>query len=679
MILFLKQNPFVRLLLGVIPGIYLGSVLRFPDWSIAIAWLTMMLCFLFYGLFVFNRSFYQHFSYRWVTGVTLIFMAFLLGLNITQLRITPTVTQQANCYFKGVVNEVMGHNGLRTRAKITTSELKSQSFFVDEALSGQFYIYENDSLTIQPGDIVEGYGRLEPFVKPTIPYQFDFGQYLNRKGISYNFFATKVVVTSRQSLTYIEVLRLRFSDIYTHVFHDVGVQGVIKALVLGDRSDLTSDIRQNFVQAGVIHILAVSGLHVGILFWIVAGMLRFIKRFRYFRLDLILSVLWSYAWLTGFSPSVLRSTIMFSVILLGKELGEKGSLYNSLSISAFFIFLIDPMSLYDAGFWLSHLAVLGMGLYYQPIFNLMKFQFVGWRWIWSMVAVSLAAQITTFPIIIWLFNGFPLYFLLANVLIIPLSPIILGGALLLLALPVGSMVSIGVAFVIEYLVVTMNWLVDFVANLPGAYWSNVSMSALEVALFFIALLFLTLYMGKHYFGYLKWVIYSIGLIFISLTIRFLQAEQTNDLVSKWSKTKGYVNIISRQSNLVVLSGDCRPEDVTAQLIGLWGRRFAENPLFVNCDSIQQDVWRVQIGENQLLWVNRMTDEVEKMIRADTCKWLIVRDNEGRLVEELSHSTKAAQLIWIPSVADLKHSTVNQHNKNVLIVDRIVGSSLCLSD
>jgi competence protein ComEC len=370
---------------------------------------------------------------------------------------------------------------------------------------------------------------------------------------------------------------------------------------------------------------------------------------------------------------------MFSVILLGKELGEKGSLYNSLSISAFFIFLIDPMSLYDAGFWLSHLAVLGMGLYYQSIFNLLKFQFVVWRWIWSMVAVSLAAQITTFPIIIWLFNGFPLYFLLANVLIIPLSPIILGGALLLLALPVGSMVSVGVAFVIEYLVVTMDWLVDFVAHLPGSYWRNVSMSALEVALFFIGLLFLTLYMGKHYFAYLKWVIYSVGLMFLSLTIRFLQAEQANDVVSKWSKTKGYVNIISRQSNLVVLSGECRPEDVTAQLIGLWGRRFAENPLFVNCDSMQHDAWRVQIGENQLLWVNRMTGEVEKMIRAGTYKWLIISANDGRLVEELSHSTQAAQLIWIPSIVNSMHLTVSQQDKKVLVVDRTIGSSLYIGN
>lgn len=680
MILFLKQNPFVRLLIGIIPGIYLGSMLRLPDWCVATTWLTMMLCLLFDGLFIFFKgSFYQNYRYRWVSGVALIFVVFLLGVNITQIRLTPWVTQQGNCHFRGVVNEVMGHNGIRTRANITTTEIKSQSFFIDDALSGQFYLTENDSTVLQPGDVVEGYGRLEPFVKPVIPYQFDFGQYLNRKGLSFNFWVSSFCVNSNKSLTSIEALRVRFSNIYGKVFQDAGALGVVKALVLGDRSDLTSDIRQNFVQAGAIHILAVSGLHVGILFWIVGGMLFFMKRFRYLRLIVILSVLWSYAWLTGFSPSVLRSTIMFSVILIGKELGEKGSLYNSLALSAFFIFLIDPMSLYDAGFWLSHLAVLGMGLYYQSIFNWFKFKFVVWRWIWSMVAVSLAAQITTFPIIIWLFNGFPLYFLLANILIIPVSPIILGGALLILALPVGSLVSNWVSYVVEILVIAMNWLADFVAHLPGAYWRNVSMSPFEVTMFFIALLLLTLYFALHRFRYLSWATFPICLLLVSLTTRFWQSAYTDDVVSKWSKTKGYVNIISGHTNLVLFSGDSSPEDVTAQLTGLWGRRFADEPVFICCDSIRREAWVVQIGNKQLMWINKITDEVEHQLQRTNVKWLIVCDEQNQPLERFGDSIKDTQIIWIQPSGNSNHLSANQLGENTLVVDRSVGSCLYISD
>ena len=147
---------------------------------------------------------------------------------------------------------------------------------------------------------------------------------------------------------------------------------------------------------------------------------------------------------TNFLPGIriIPDNIMFSVLLFGQILGQKASLFNSLALSAFLILLVWPSSFYMPGFWLSHLAVAGIGIFYLPINNFLSFRFIGWRWLWSMVSVSLAAQVGTFPLMLWMFHGFPVYFVLSNVLILPVVPIVLGGALVLLVLPVGGFMSL---------------------------------------------------------------------------------------------------------------------------------------------------------------------------------------------------------------------------------------------
>jgi competence protein ComEC len=633
MILFLKQNPFFRVLLFLIPGVYLGTSAVFHYWLTGTTVISFIVLFVLLWCVIFLRSYHQQFRYRWVSGVLLGMVIFLSGINLSQMRKTPISRISGDYHFKGVTQEILGHNDYSIKAKVKLLGIDCQDGLITKPMSGIFYFsVRPNTKALSLGDTITGFGHLSGFEQPIIPYQFDNGQYLNRKGYSFQLKVKTFDVLGHGQLSFIQKLRSRFIQVYKKGLESKESQGVVQALVLGDKSDLSSDLRQSYVKAGAIHILAVSGMHVGILFLMLSYLFSFLNRIKVLKLVLILAVLWLYAWLTGFSPSVLRSTIMFSVIVLGKEMGEKSSLYNLLSFSAFLIFIIDPFSIYDAGFWLSHLAVLGMGLFYQRIYNLIGFQFIVWRWIWSMVAVSIAAQITTFPIILWLFNGFPVYFLLANVLVLPIIPVVLGGSLLILCFPANSLVANVLGSFISELVEIMDQIILWVAHLPGAYWSNVSFSGIEVFLFFAGLLFLFICYASKRIRYLMLATVSVCLLIASLTIRIYSANHQSVIYASSTWGKGVVNILDGRHNLVILSRKSAPSDAEFLFTAMWGRHFALKPRYVYADSVSSENWQLKYGDKQLLWINRLTNNQLNMHDLNQYDWIVW--NGGEVLDKM---------------------------------------------
>lgn len=190
-----------------------------------------------------------------------------------------------------------------------------------------------------------------------------------------------------------------------------------------------------YSKTGTMHVLSVSGMHVGIVFLVLSFLFKPLDKFHalsYFRIFLIVPAIWFYAMISGFSSPVCRAALMISLVVIGKVLHRNLNSYHIIAISAFFLLLYNPFFLFDVGFQLSYLAVFGLVYFHPKLYQLFHFHNKIFDYLWSYCALSIAAQLATFPLGLYYFHQFPLYFLLSNLLILlPVTLIMYLGILLL--------------------------------------------------------------------------------------------------------------------------------------------------------------------------------------------------------------------------------------------------------
>lgn len=264
--------------------------------------------------------------------------------------------------------------------------------------------------------------------------------------------------------------------------------GIAEALLIGYTNDLDKDLVQAYSNTGVVHIIAISGMHLGLIYimlvWLFAKTPG-IKRSKWMQAVLILSCLWLFSLLTGGSASVLRSAVMFSFITLGKTIFTKhSSVYNSLAASAFAMLIYNPYYLWDVGFQLSYLAVTGIVIFQKPIYNL---AYIKNKWvnkIWEMLAITLAAQILTFPVCIYYFHQFPNLFLITNLIAVPLSTLILFAEIALVAFSWIPFVGMYLGKITGWLVWLMNKVILWVNDFSFAVWDKIPANVLSTWLLY---------------------------------------------------------------------------------------------------------------------------------------------------------------------------------------------------
>lgn len=249
-------------------------------------------------------------------------------------------------------------------------------------------------------------------------------------------------------------------------------RALVKALVLGLRDELEPDQRQAFARSGTIHVLAVSGMHVGLIFAMLSLMLGWWgggKRARLARGILVLLALWCYAGLTGGSPSVLRATIMFSLFTVANMSAQRTDHLNSLFTAAFLLLMWDPDMVWRISFQLSFLAVLGIIMFYKPLERLWMPRHKLLRGIWSLAVVSISAQLLTTPVSLHLFQAFPVWFLPANLVVVTAVGLAVNGSVLLLLLYKVPGIGAIITWAVGQLLWGVGWFTEFVASLPWAY------------------------------------------------------------------------------------------------------------------------------------------------------------------------------------------------------------------
>lgn len=505
-----KLIPMLRITIPLLVGVVLAFHL--PSFPFLYPLLAALLLFLV-AIFLGGRLPYTK---RWVWGVLISVVLLLIGFTAVY------VTAEAPAY-------PQGYTGLFQLQLLDTPEARAKSMRVEAMLIGEvkndsvyprnvkllLYLKQKDSsLVLMPGDLMLAKLRLQAPPLAMNPGEFDYRQYLANKGIYYCAYPNVDDVTYLGRAKSLSLI-LFFRQLRAKIIHQLprlGVEGkdlaVFSALTLGYKGLLDPDTRSDFVAAGAMHVLAVSGLHVGIVYLVVAFMVglhdkqkRFVKQ----RALLVILLLWVYASLTGLPPSVFRATVMFCFVVGAKVFRRQVNIYNSIAASAFVLILIQPKIIYDIGFVLSYLAVISI-VYFQPKINAW-FSPKGWllKKAWALTSVSLAAQIATTPVSIAVFGQFPTYFWLSNIAVIILATLIL-----YLSVPFAVIASIwstaGWYFgkLLSCFLWAMRWSTDFVEHLPGSLIHGLSLSLWQTVAIMLAIVSLTFYIEMR--KKLAWVV-----------------------------------------------------------------------------------------------------------------------------------------------------------------------------
>jgi competence protein ComEC len=486
-----KKYPFVRILFPFILGItfsFKGSY--YSIITIIVALVVLII------ISKTNKTVKSNFLF----GVVLSMLLFVGGSLVSQMSLHDYTKLKAADFYQCAIIEPVKEktNSYQLTLLINAKSIES----VWSSAKGKALIYiEKDSMSsiLKFGDklLVKGtLGFLEP---PKNPKEFDYKKYLENRSIYQQGYLTcndwQLMDAQAKGLDVFanDARQFLLSSLKTN-----GIEGdqyaIASALILGSKDELDFDVKQAYATAGAMHVLAVSGLHVGIIFLILNTLLSILdtsKEGRLVKAIILLIVLWSYALLTGLSPSVLRAATMFSFVIMGTVLNRKASIYNTLAASAFFLLLINPNLLFEVGFQLSYIAVLGI-VYLQPL--IYKRIYTKW-WlldkIWAITAVSIAAQIATLPLTLYYFNQFPVYFMLSNLIVIPSAIVILSlGILLFITSPIPA-ISESIGWVLDKFIEGLNFGIKEIEALPNSLIEGLSISVLEcVALYIIIMLFI---------------------------------------------------------------------------------------------------------------------------------------------------------------------------------------------
>ena len=368
-------------------------------------------------------------------------------------------------------------------------------------LDGRVQVYlqkEERCRELLPGDFLGGTGRLEPDRDPANPFEFNYGVYQRGKGIGYHVFLDSFSWTpspghaGRGLKIRAKRLRLWLIDRMEEKIGGREEKAILYALLLGYRAEIGPDIRRQFARSGSMHILAVSGLHVGILYLLPSLLIRRTRGgLRTWTTGILLAGLWGYALLTGFSPSVVRAVTMCTIHRIAVLAGRKAGLYHVLTMTALGMVIARPGILFEAGFQLSFVAVAGIAGFMEPFSKVFRAR--GWflSKVWQLVCVSMAAQLATAPLAMYYFHQFSHVFLLSNLVIIPLVTVILYVGLAFMGLALLGLYPL--AGLLEKLAFLMHWITGQISSIPGAFSQHISLLPMQVLLLYVGVISLGFY------------------------------------------------------------------------------------------------------------------------------------------------------------------------------------------
>lgn len=492
-----QMYPFLRIAIVLVAGIMTGDVLYGYVSVRLVLWILV-------ALVCATVVAYKKADGKKLTTLLLMLDVFVLGIwNVGRVeqRLDVPINRGAEMYDAVVAERpVVGQRTIRCVLAVAEGRLAGQriiAFFQKDSAIG-------DVQRLAVGDGVRVVSRLKPITNSRRLQNghFDYVRYQHIHGVVARTYINKDSwKRSRVSMRRLGVMqrvligmRSARDRLLSHnEKHNMSesAYAVVAAMTMGDRSGLTRELRQSYAASGASHVLALSGLHLGVIY----GLLSLIfvhRRMRVLGQVLAMVAIWAYAALVGMPPSVLRSATMLTIFAFVVLTGRRQVSLNTLAFAAVVQLVVSPLSLWDVGFQMSFLAVLGIVMLNMRLGNVETPACIGrWRvigWVWSLVKVSLAAQIAVAPLSMYYFGTFPCYFLLTNLVAIPLATIIVYTSIVMYALGFCAWMQGVVATFVGWMATLMNTSLGFIASLPGACMYGIHINARQVWLMYALLL-----------------------------------------------------------------------------------------------------------------------------------------------------------------------------------------------
>ncbi|MBL7763447.1 MAG: ComEC/Rec2 family competence protein, partial [Chitinophagaceae bacterium] len=393
--------------------------------------------------------------------------------------------------------------------------------------------------SLSQGSIISFTKLPQPIKSTGNPGSFDYNRYCLFKGITHQAYLTykdyQVSDERNESFLprFINSIRKNVLAVLRKYIPGEKEKGLAEALLIGYKDDLDKTLVQSYSNTGVVHIIAISGLHLGLIYWLLVNLLKPLQRkksIQWLRPVLIIAGLWLFSLLAGAQPSVLRSAVMFTCIVIGEGLNRKASIYNSLAASAFLLLCYNPFWLWDVGFQLSYAAVLSIVIFMQPVYNWFFIQNKSLDFLWKMTAVTIAAQILTVPLSVFHFHQFPNYFLLTNFIAVPVSSLILLGEILLCIISFIPAAAIITGKIISGMIWFMNTWIERVEALPFSLWDGLQVNLTQTLMLLLATAFISYWLlEKQKKGLIAGLIALLGFVLLR-TVSFTQAQQQQKLI-----------------------------------------------------------------------------------------------------------------------------------------------------
>ncbi|MFV0365287.1 MAG: ComEC/Rec2 family competence protein [Mangrovibacterium sp.] len=405
--------------------------------------------------------------------------------------------------------------------------------------------------------------KLSRLVNQKAPYAFDYAGYMAKKGIHYRCYIPTLiydVIQQEHKIIRHQLAAFRHDLLGIYSAHlSAESSSLVSALALGYRADLTTEQKTYFRDAGIMHILAVSGLHVGIVCGLILFLLKPLSRkqkWLWLYALLVFSGIWFYALLMGSSSSVLRAAFMFSVLIVGRLLHRDGAIYSSIALSALVLLVVNPNLLFDVGFQLSYAAVIAIVFLHPSFARIYAPRTKLGGWFWGIITISLAVQLGTAPLSLYYFHQFPSYFLVSNLVAIPAATIILGLSLFALFLSPWQTLATPFFVVLDWLVHLFLQIFQWMSSWAYAAIKNIYLSEFGLALLVVSVLTFMAGVWCNKRRYLK--LSCLLLLFAIAENAYDRFSRRNDVYVFRYDQEGVVQLIKGSSHYIIYNDSVPP-------------------------------------------------------------------------------------------------------------------------
>lgn len=521
MLAFLRRAPLVLICLFFVSGIILSF--EFDFHSITLSYPFFLLLAIAIGLNL-KRKF------PFIQTAVILILSFLFGI-ITVLKFKSRSFDLP----KGEV-QVEFHIEKKLRSNQYIGTFAEHDFLVE--------IENNDSLN--PSDELLVVGEFQEIQPPKLPWLFNQKKQMLSNGITHKLQVSKVISAAELQETPIQFLpqkiQSRLQEKITSAIPDSSAAAILSALLLGETSLLSKDITADYSVAGVVHILAVSGMHVALIYELILFILKlaFRKKRKWLTFFLAMSLLWGYGAITGFSASVVRASCMFSFFVLSDCFLLSRNTGNTIAGSTLLILYFQPFLIFNLGFLLSLSAVLGIVVIHPLIMRVCYTENRISHYLISSTSITLSATLTTLPITLYIFHSFPTYFIIANLILVPWSTLIMYLGIAFMFLSEIPILGNCIIFLLNATTTSMNQFIHLIHLLPNAQISTINFNIGQLIFAYLIILSIIL------FVFFKWK-HTLHLAGISLLLFIFSSYEP--------PTKSSVLFTYYQSNLLLIANE----------------------------------------------------------------------------------------------------------------------------